>query len=127
MNALLLAGLIGLVPAPPSAIAGELARLRGHEVKVAKAGDSYAIRSVAGEGAPLVGVVERRGRELWLDTGDAALRLEGALAVPRIAGPGYRVWVLGDVRGEVLLARRLGVLAPPGRDGTPDTRESRSR
>jgi hypothetical protein len=78
----------------------------------------YVIEDVAGEGAPVVGVVEQRPDGLWLASEDGArYRLAGVLARPRIAGPGYKIWVLGAVivqQGEnVLVARRLGVLAPP--------------
>jgi len=83
----------------------------------------YVITDVAGEGRPLVGIVERRGRALWLvptdaDAGTNAVRLSGALAHPRIAGPGYKVWVVGPLEQDgSLRARRLGVLARP--KGTP--------
>jgi hypothetical protein len=83
-------------------------------------GPGYVIEDVAGEGAPVVGVVEQRPGALWLAGDDGvAYRLAGVLARPRIAGPGYKIWVLGTVivqRGEnVLRARRLGILAPPWR------------
>ena len=39
------------------------------------------------------------------------------LAVPRIAGPGYKVWVLGRLERGALVVRRLGVLAPPAQNG----------
>jgi len=94
-------------------IAAEVARLVGQDVAVAPDGESYAIRDVAGEGAPLVGVVERRGDALWL-IGPTRVRLTGPLAHPRIAGPGYKVWVLGVVEASgAYRVRRLGVLAAP--------------
>jgi hypothetical protein len=65
------------------------------------------------EDEPRVGVVERRGSELWLVGPQGALRLAGRLATPRIAGPGYRVWVIGEIVDGELRARRIGVLAPP--------------
>ncbi|HUS64441.1 MAG TPA: hypothetical protein VMZ28_07845 [Kofleriaceae bacterium] len=94
----------------------EASRLAGHTLS--RAGGTLRIVDVAGEGAPEVGVVERRGRALWLVTdGGKALRLAGPLAVPRIAGPGYRVWALGRVgRGGALWVRRLGVLRRPAMD-----------
>jgi hypothetical protein len=97
---------------PRVAEPAELGRLGGHRVELVAGG--YRIVDVAGEGAPVVGVVERRGAELWLVGGGAARRLAGPLAQPRIAGPGYKVWVLG-VNGPdgSLVARRLGVLARP--------------
>lgn len=104
----------------------ELARLAGQRVRVLDENTAhgrgyvprYVIDDVAGEGRPIVGVVERRGQALWLVAGDgASYRLAGALARPRIAGPGYKIWALGDVTagsGErILAARRIGVLAPP--------------
>jgi len=106
-------------------IRAELARLEGQRVRIlhqdtndATLGRRYIIDDVAGEGAPVVGVVERRGQALWLVAEDgASYRLAGPLARPRIAGPGYKIWALGVVMarsGErVLVARRLGVLAPP--------------
>lgn len=106
MIAPLLALGVFLQPAP---IAGELARLDGQRVTVT--GDDYTIDSIAGEGKPIVGVVDKRGDELWL----AGYRLTGPLARPRIAGPGYKVWALGEIRGTTLRVRRLGILAPPQR------------
>jgi hypothetical protein len=91
-----------------------LSRLQGHSAHVA--GVELVIDDVAGEGKPLVGVVERRGRALWLVSEDVALELRGPLARPRIAGPGYRVWVIGARTGRVLVARRIGVLAAPAAD-----------
>lgn len=94
----------------------EVSRLAGHTLS--RAGGALRIVDVAGEGAPEVGVVERRGRALWLVTdGGRALRLAGPLAVPRIAGPGYRVWALGRLgHGGALWVRRLGVLRRPAMD-----------
>ncbi len=95
--------------------ADQLDRLAGQRVAVADDG-SYTIEDVAGEGKPLVGVVVRDGSDLFLDTGAARYRLTGPLARPRMAGPGYKVWVLGALHGNDLAARRLGVLAPPRRE-----------
>ncbi|HUH03836.1 MAG TPA: hypothetical protein VML75_17695 [Kofleriaceae bacterium] len=97
------------------ALQAEVSRLEGHELTIAADGSGYQIVDVAGEGPPRVGVVERRGGQLWLlGTDGDALRLSGPLAIPRIAGPGYKVWVIGELddRGH-LRARRIGVLAPP--------------
>jgi hypothetical protein len=91
-------------------VAELLARLQGHTVRVV--GDDVVIKDVAGEGKPLVGVVERRGRALWLVGEGVAVELRGPLARPRIAGPGYRVWALGRRDGEVMVGRRIGVLEP---------------
>ncbi|WP_152629906.1 hypothetical protein [Haliangium ochraceum] len=96
-----------------------MSRLAGQRVRVDGAG--YRILDIAGEGPPLVGVVERRDDGLWLRGEDGArYRLRGPLAKPRIAGPGYKVWVLGRAQpaqtqgaGAELWAQRLGVLAPP--------------
>ena len=95
----------------------EASRLVGHTVARARGG-GWRIVDVAGEGAPEVGVVERRGKALWLVTeGGRALRLAGPLAVPRIAGPGYKVWALGRIgAGGALWVRRLGVLRRPAID-----------
>ncbi len=94
----------------------ELSRLDGHAVAHNDDG-TYTISNVAGEGKPLVGVVQRKGQQLWLrvDASGSTYRLTGPLARPRIAGPGYRVWVLGEVDGDELRARRIGVLSPPVR------------
>ncbi|WP_428264733.1 hypothetical protein [Haliangium sp.] len=95
----------------------ELTRLEGHRVRVAADGSGYVIEDIAGEGPPLVGVIERRGQALWLVTQDGAYRLTGPLAKPRITGPSYKIWVLGTATGgaggPALRVRRLGVLAPP--------------
>lgn len=99
---------VALVLASPEEV---LARLQGHTARIV--GDEVVIDDVAGEGKPLVGVVERRGKALWLVSEDRAWELRGPLARPRIAGPGYRVWVLGERRGEVVVARRLGVMERP--------------
>jgi hypothetical protein len=98
----------------PADVAAEVARLVGQDVVQSPDGDGYHIRDVAGEGPPLVGVVERRGDELWL-VGATSVRLRGKLAHPRIAGPGYKVWVLGELEADGLHVRRLGILRPPER------------
>lgn len=117
-------------PEQGASLAAEIGRLQGQRVRLASTnagpgagpgpgyGAGYVIEDVAGEGAPVVGVVEQRPGGLWLAGEDGVTyRLAGVLARPRIAGPGYKIWVLGTVivqRGEnVLRARRLGVLAPP--------------
>ncbi len=98
---------------PFTAPSDELSRLEGQAVRITATG--YAIDDIAGEGPPRVGVIERRGEVLVLMTSDGQWRLAGPLAVPRIAGPGYKVWVIGELDGTTLRARRLGVLAPPSR------------
>ena len=114
-----------LPPVPP-AMAAELGRLEGHRVAIMPDGARYEIESVAGEGKPVVGVVERRDAHLMLvsEAGEV-YRLTGPLARPRIAGPGYKVWVLGEIRGQpparVIVGHRLGILAPP-----PQARGARS-
>lgn len=109
-----------------SRLGHELARLRGHRVQPAP--DGYVIEDVAGEGKPLVGVIERRGDALWLVAKGGAYRLAGVLARPRIAGPGYKVWALGAVSlhadERVLVVRRIGVLAPPWRRAGQPTQPS---
>ncbi len=103
-----------MILALPPEVALEVERLAGQRVEVSDAG--YRILDVAGEGAPIVGLVERRGGALWLvptdaDAGKPPVRLSGPLAVPRIAGPGYKVWVLGAPAADgSLRLRRLGVL-----------------
>ena len=91
----------------PAPLADELARLEGHRVATVKSG--YVIEDVAGEGKPIVGVVEKRGSTLYLE----GHRLTGPLARPRIAGPGYKVWALGTIAGDTLRLRRIGILARP--------------
>lgn len=100
----------------PAELAAEVERLAGH--KVTTTDSTYLIEDIAREGRPLVGIVERRGDALWLvptdaDEGTPAVKLDGPLAHPRLAGPGYKVWVLGDVKAEALRIRRLGVLRAP--------------
>lgn len=91
-----------------------LDRLRGQRVAVAADRRSISIEDIAGDGPPWVGVIERRGDALWLLTRTGALRLAGALARPRIAGPGYTVWAIGRLDGDgVLVLRRIGVLRRP--------------
>lgn len=107
----LLCWLAAVAPDP-----AELSRLEGHEVVIDRsAPGGYRIVDIAGEGPPLVGVIERRGEALFLVAGAEALRLTGPLAVPRIAGPGYKVWAIGDRAGDRLAVRRLGILRPPER------------
>lgn len=102
------------VPIRANVIA-EIGRLAGQRVAPSP-GARYRIEDIAGEGAPLVGRIARRGRALWLDTAAGrSFRLTGPLAIPRIAGPEYKVWVIGRVRGDAVEVRRLGVLAPPTR------------
>lgn len=119
-------------PSPPPADAiAEIDRLEGHRVAIAPDGTGYEIESVAGEGKPVVGVVERRGEHLMLVSREGEVyRLAGVLARPRIAGPGYKVWVLGELRGQApartLVARRLGILAPPAETARAQARDARS-
>jgi hypothetical protein len=115
LRALVVAAILCAAVGARADVEAELSRLAGHRVLVAPDRQSYRIFDVAGEGAPEVGVVERRGPALVLRRADgSALLLAGPLAVPRIAGPGYKVWVLGRIERGALVARRLGVLAPPG-------------
>ncbi|HVV86344.1 MAG TPA: hypothetical protein VHE35_24980, partial [Kofleriaceae bacterium] len=53
--------------------AAMLARLGGQRARVVAG--RLVIDDVAGEGRPWVGVIERRGAELWLVTDGGALRL----------------------------------------------------
>jgi hypothetical protein len=107
----------GAPPPDVPAIVQELRRLVGHTIAEDESGAGYTILDIAGEGRPLVGVVERRGKELWLvpvdvDAGAPAVRLSGPLAHARIAGPGYKVWVIGAKAADgSLRLKRLGVLA----------------
>ncbi len=98
------------VIAQPTALAPMAARVPGRIV----VGDGVlAIVDVGGAGAPWIGVVERRGAALWLRTALGELRLTGALARPRLAGPGYLVWAQGARVDDTLALARLGVLARP--------------
>jgi len=111
--ALVVAGVLACEPAEVDAIAALLA---GQRFTIAADRRSIDITDVAGEGAPEVGTVVRDGGALVLVTEDGRFVLRGPLARPRIAGPGYTVWVIGTVgAGTVptLTARRLGVLRKP--------------
>jgi hypothetical protein len=88
-----------------------LARLPGQRAHTD--GAELVIEDIAGLGPPWVGAVTRRGDTLWLVGDGVDLALEGPLARPRIAGPGYLIWVIGARRGDRLRAHRLGVLARP--------------
>lgn len=104
--------------ASPTELESELDRVRGAAIVQAVGGDElcYAITEIGGEGPALIGRVERRGAELWLvEARGPAWRLTGNLATPRIAGPGYKVWIVGDLDGaeRTLAARRIGVLSKP--------------
>ena len=106
---------------PP--LTAEVERLAGHQVTIANGG--YTIDDIAGDGPPIVGVIERRGEHLILVSEEGPeYRLAGVLAKPRIAGPGYKVWALGPIEKKIettrpslpiLTPRRLGILAPPKR------------
>jgi hypothetical protein len=97
----------------PGELADVLDRLRGQRVTVAADRRSVSVDDIAGEGRPWIGAVERRGDALWLIAASGALRLTGALARPRIAGPGYTVWATGRRDGDALVLRRIGVLRRP--------------
>ena len=88
------------------------ARLRGQTFTIEDG--VLAITDIAGEGAPMIGVVTRDGGDLLLDTPNGRWKLTGPLARPRIAGPGYTVWVLGTPGGDgTYKLRRIGVLRRP--------------
>ena len=107
---LVLSGLcwMGAIPAWQA----EVDRLVGHTVEVGETG--YRIVDIAGEGEPHVGCVRLVGKALYLETSAGRWRLTGPLALPRIAGPNYKVWVIGTVTpAKTLPATRLGILATP--------------
>jgi hypothetical protein len=100
----------------PEEVDAIAARLDGQEIEIAADRRAIRIVDIAKEGAPRVGVIERDGRALVLVTAEGRWRLAGPLARPRIAGPGYTVWVIGTLdAGNVatLTARRLGILRRP--------------
>lgn len=127
MRALIVAAVVlvaGAARADESTVAVEpdeadaiAARLAGHTIEIAPDRRAIRIVDIAGAGAPRVGVIERTGGDLVLVTAEGRWRLAGPLARPRIAGPGYTVWVIGTLdAGNVatLTARRLGILRRPG-------------
>ena len=94
----------------------EVDRLIGHEVTIQ--GDGYSIDRIANEAKPLVGCVHRKGSQLIFRSGSQEFLLRGPLAIPRIAGPDYKIWIVGTHHQDgSLTARRLGILAPPARSG----------
>lgn len=100
----------------PEEVEAIAARLAGHRIEIAPDRRAIRIVDVAGEGAPRVGVIEREGDDLVLVTAERRWRLSGPLARPRIAGPGYSVWVFGAIDRDgvaTLTARRLGILRRP--------------
>ncbi len=112
-----------------SQVQAEVDRLAGHEVRVTD--DGYEIVDVAGEGPPLVGCVVKSDQGLELENRGTRYLLHGPLAVPRIAGPGYKVWVVGKVTDGVMDVRRLGILAGIAKSGCaarirPVSRDPRS-
>lgn len=107
---IVLAGLCLL--APDSKWQSEIDRLIGQTVQVSD--DGYEVIDIAGEGRPLIGCIRRVGKELYLESGDKRWRLTGPLALARIAGPNYKVWVIGTPTAAMTLpATRLGILAGP--------------
>lgn len=108
------------VDVAPDEVDAIAARLAGHRVVIAPDRRAIEIVDVAGDGAPRVGVIERDGAHLVLVAADGRWRLAGPLARPRIAGPGYTVWVIADIAADAdrggdatLRVRRIGVLRPP--------------
>jgi hypothetical protein len=102
---------VAIVVAPAAEVPAITRRLAGHTVRT---GDGVVvIEDIAGAGRPWTGVVERRGDALVLVTALGALELTGPLARPRIAGPGYTIWVVGRRDGARLAATRIGVLRRP--------------
>jgi hypothetical protein len=100
-----------IVLAPPAELPAIAARLAGQRFRT---GDGViVVDDVAGLGRPWTGVVERRDDALVLVTALGPYVLAGPLARPRIAGPGYTVWVVGERSGGTLAAARIGVLRKP--------------
>ena len=107
MIALVAAAVLAIEPSEADAIA---ARLVGQRFTVAADHRSITIEDIAGLGPPEVGVVERRGDDLYL----GAHKLTGPLARPRLAGPGYTIWVIGAPAADgSIRVDRLGVLRRP--------------
>lgn len=100
-----------LIVAPPSLLLSMHERLVGQRAH--RSESVLLLEDIAGLGRPWVGVVQVRCDQLWLVTALDALRLTGPLARPRLAGPGYLLWVLGRRQGPELAVARLGVLARP--------------
>jgi hypothetical protein len=101
-----------LLLAPKASWHEEVSRLVGH--KVEQTSEGYRILDIAGEGEPLVGCIRRDDKDLYLESGASRWRLTGPLAVPRIAGPDYKVWIIGTPGpAGALPVKRLGILATP--------------
>jgi hypothetical protein len=123
--ALLAASLMLAAPGPargddlaidPAEVDALRARLAGHQVRISDDSRVLTIDDVAGEGPPHIGVIARDGDHLVLVTATARWRLTGPLARPRIAGPGYTVWLVGEpAHGSIptLRAKRVGILRRP--------------
>mgnify|MGYP003631225521 CR=1 FL=1 len=93
-------------------LAAEVNRLEGQKFQIENG--RYEILDIAGEGPPKVGCVYKEDGELVLVSDGSRLPLRGPLAIPRIAGPRYKVWVIGTATNDGgLFARRLGILAGP--------------
>ncbi len=103
-------------PALPANLQAEVERLVGQSLELGA--DSYTILDIAGEGAPRIGCIEKEAESLYLVDGDQRVRLSGPLAIPRIAGPNYKVWIIGDAKANAeLFVRRIGILAGPSSAG----------
>lgn len=92
----------------------EIDRLIGHSIHITS--DTYQIIDIAGEGPARVGCVFKRDGELrFVASGESQQwSLTGPLALARIAGPNYKVWILAEKDGDSrLFVRRLGILASP--------------
>lgn len=102
-----------LIIAPPDRLTAIAARLTGHRFRL---GDHVLLlEDIASLGRPWVGIVRSRCGALFLDTAVASFRLAGPLARPRLAGPGYLLWLVGtrDPLTSTLTIHRLGILARP--------------
>lgn len=89
----------------------KVARVERHGLLI-----DYAIDDIAGAGAPFVGRIVQRSNRAGLDlvtTDGRRFQLQGPLARAHLAGPGYKVWIVGDAAGRLLRILRIGILATP--------------